>query len=428
MLGLYGVFTKLALSLTVKRIGYSDFYATAHLQRLGAAPKEKILMTDPRLLLVKAITLMYRESLIADKTENSADLVRTVLDGIKLPETSLTLNHDREHLMALKDTALYLCSSPLEQVHDRDELLQRLKVNCNSDEKLYEALAQGIEKDMEESALKRTVLSIRKYINDSFRENELVALVSKAYKDLNFGKEKIKDIRSFVRDFSVKLEPYQIEASRKDPAIVGSVDIGDTSGLSDVFEEVKEMDDMTSMLKTGWQGMNRMLGGGFRRGETVVVAALPHNNKTGSTLTLFKQMAIHNKPVMINPAKKPLMLRISFEDSLLQNVQFLYQNLYENEHSVKANLKDVTARQMAEYVQPKVQANGYHVKMMRVNPSEWTYKDIQNTVLELEANGYEIHVLALDYLTMISTTGCESGPAGHDIRDLYKRMRNFCSA
>ena len=83
---------------------------------------------------------------------------------------------------------------------------------------------------------------------------------------------------------------------------------------------------------------------------------------------------------------------------------------------------------MSDYVKDKLQINGYHIKMMRVNPSDWTYKDIQNTVLELEANGYEVHVLALDYLTMIPTTGCETGPMGHDVRDMYKRMRNFCSA
>jgi hypothetical protein len=384
--------------------------------------------TDSRLVLVKCITLLYRESMIVDKTDNSADMVRTVLEGIKLPELSLTLNHEKEHLMALKDTALYMCGNPLDTVYEKDEILQRLKVNCSHDEKLYEAFSQGIEKDMDEGSLKRTVLSIRKYISDSFRENETIKLFTTAANSLRFERDKIKDMRSFVKDFAVKLEPYQIEASRKDPAIVGSVDLGDTSGLSEAFDEVKEMDNSTSLLKTGWQGLNRFLGGGYRRGETVVCAALPHNNKTGSTLTMFKQLAVHNTPVMINPAKKPLMLRISFEDSLLQNIQFLYQNLYENEYGVKANLKDVTSKQMAEYVQAKMQVNGYHVKMMRVNPSDWTYKDIQNTILELEANGYELHVLALDYLTMIPTTGCESGPPGHDIRDMYKRMRNFCSA
>jgi hypothetical protein len=385
-------------------------------------------MSDNRLLLVKCITLLYRESMIVDKADNSSDLVRTVIEGIKLPELSLSLNQDREHLMALKETALYMCSNSIDTTYEKDEILQRLKLNCNHDEKLYEALSQGIEKDMDEGSLKRTVFSIRKFINDSFREQATVDLFTKAATDLKFNRDKIKDVRNYVKEFSIKLEPYQIESNRKDPAIVGSVDIGDTSGMSEVFNEVKETDNATALLKTGWQGFNRMAEGGIRRGETITVAALPHNNKTGTTLTLFGQIAVHNDPVMINPAKKPLLLRISFEDSLMQNVQFLYQMFYENEFKAKPDFKAVTASQMAEYVKKRMESRGYHVKLMRVNPSEWTYKDIQNTVLELEANGYEIHVLALDYLTMIPTTGCESGPTGHDIKDLYKRMRNFCSA
>ena len=128
---------------------------------------------DDRLILVKCITLLYRESMLAEKQENSADLVRTILDTIKLPEYNLSINHDRDVLSSLKDTALYMCSNDLNQVYEKEELLQRLKVNTGSDTKIYEALEQGISKDMDEGSLKRTILNIRKFINDVFRENEI---------------------------------------------------------------------------------------------------------------------------------------------------------------------------------------------------------------------------------------------------------------
>jgi hypothetical protein len=383
---------------------------------------------DNKALLVKCIVLLYRESLIADKSDNSSDLVRTVLVKIKLPEVSLGLNHERERLIALKDTAIRMCSNDLDYVYAKDDLLLTLKLNCADDDSLYAAFEQGIEKDMDEGSVKRTVLSIKKNINDSFRQSDVLDIIKKAHWRTVFELEKIKNMRDFVTDLTTQLEPYQIESNRTDPAIVGSVDIGDTAKMSEVFEEVKDMDNTVSLLKTGWQGLNRMLRGGFRRGETVVVAALPHNNKTGFTLSLFRQFAMHNKPVMINPNKKPLLLRISFEDSLPMNIQFLYQLCYENKTSQKANLRNITSLEMSEYVKDEMQLNGYQIKMMRVNPSDWTYKDIQNTMLELEANGYEIHALGLDYLTMLPTTGCETGPMGHDVRDMYKRMRNFCSA
>lgn len=382
---------------------------------------------DPRLLLVKAITLLYRESLLTERTENSSDLVRTVLEGIKVPETSLSINHDREMLMALKETALYMCSNSLDVTYEKEDILQRLKVNCVNDEKIYEAFAQGIEKDMDEGSLKRTILSIRKFINDTFRENEIIKIVREASSKISFGRDKIKNMRNFVNELCTKLEPYQIESSRKDPAIITSVDIGDEGSLNEAFNEIKDMDDAVTLLKTGWKGLNRMLQGGFRRGEQVMLAALQHNYKTGFTLTLFKQLAIYNTPVMINPTKKPLLVRISFEDSIASNLQFLYENLYENEHKKKPNLKEITPGEMAAYVKEKLQVNGYHIKMLRVDPSGWTYKDLQNYILELEANGYEIHACIVDYLPMIPTTGCEDGPMGHALRDLYRRTRNFFS-
>lgn len=383
---------------------------------------------DDRLILVKCITLLYRESMIAEKQENSADLVRTILESIKLPEYNLSINHDRDVLSSLKDTALYLCSSDITTVHEKEELLQRLKVNCGSDNKLYEALEQGISKDMDEGSLKRTVLGIRKFINDVFRENEIVKHIKEASVAVNFNRDKIKNIRTFVSDLVSKLEPYQIESTRKDPAIVSAVDIGDAASLSTVFDEVKAMADSTGLLVTGWQGLNTMLQGGFRRGEQAVLPALQHKYKTGFTLTLFKQLAIYNKPVMINPNKKPCLVRISFEDALATNLQFLYQNLYFNETGKLADITSLSTSHLAGYVKEKLSVNGYHIKMLRVNASEWTYKDLHNYILELEANGYEIHACIVDYLPMLPTTGCEDGPMGHALRDLYRRTRNFFSA
>ena len=383
-------------------------------------------MIDSRLILVKCITLLYRESLLTEKSENSADLVRTILETIKLPEMNLSINHDRDRLITLKETALYLCNNSTEEIIDKEGLLQRLKVNCGDDSKLYEAFLQGIDKDMDEGSLKRTILSIRKFINDTFREDEINKIVKEASTNVMFNRDKIKNMRNFVSDLRTKLEPYEIEASRKDPAIVASVDLGDESSLLDIYKDVKEMDDNTSLLVTGWQALNTMMQGGIRRGQFTVIGALQHKFKTGFSLSIFKQIAIYNKPCMINANKKPCLVRISFEDSLQLNLQFLYQNLYENEHRQKANIKDVSPGTMAAYVKEKLSINGFHVKFLRVDPSDWSYKDIQNYILELEANGYEVHLLMLDYLSMIPTTGCTIGPAGTDIRDMFRRIRNFC--
>ena len=82
---------------------------------------------------------------------------------------------------------------------------------------------------------------------------------------------------------------------------------------------------------------------------------------------------------------------------------------------------------MASYVKQRLGINGYEIKLLRVDPTKWTYMHLLNKVLELEASGYEIHVLMVDYLGLLPTTGCLVGPMGSDVRDMFRRVRNFCA-
>ena len=93
---------------------------------------------DNRLLLSKTVTLLYRESLLPGKVENSNEIVRTVLEGIKLPEVNVYVSQERDILIALKQTVIEMCDNPIDHVYEKEEVLQRLKMNAGDDEKLYE--------------------------------------------------------------------------------------------------------------------------------------------------------------------------------------------------------------------------------------------------------------------------------------------------
>ncbi len=394
-------------------------------------------MIDNRLLLVKSITLLYRESMLVENESNSAELIRTVLDGIKLPELSITMNSERDCLMGLKETALYMCINPVSMEYDKDELLQRLRVNCSNDEKLYEAFTQGIEKDMDEVAIKRTVISIRKYLRDTFTDNEIIQKISKVSNTLKFDRSSISSVRKYAKAMSSELEPFLVETSQVDPAVVGSIDLSDVDGLTEIFNDLNEEAGESSILVTGWQDLNETLQGGFRRGETWTIPALQHKYKTGFTLSLFRQLCMLNKPKMTNSAKKPLMIRFSFEDSLASNIQFLYQNIIENETGempvMETSWSTLEARKeynkkIAAFVTERMQSTGYHIKMARINPSMWTLRDLQDEIIKYEADGYEVHGCIVDYMPMMPTTGCDQGPAGFDLQNMIQRGRNFFSA
>lgn len=384
---------------------------------------------DNKILLAKSITLLYHESKLKDKTENSSDLVRTVLDNVQVSEIGLGLNSTREVILALKTTILEMCDNPLDHEYDRNVLLQRIRINTDNDEKLYKGIEQGLEDGLNKDQLNRIILNIRKSINNHFKEQQINNILNKASYTFKYEREKIRDINQYIADLQAQLEPLQITTDVKDPAVMSEVDIGDDSGLKKLFTELQDIGDGDGLYRLGWQDLNDMTQDGLRPGECVVVGALQHKNKTGFTLSMFAQIALFNKPKTIDPKKKPLLLRISFEDPLVDNLQFLYRYLKFNETLEPVNLKGLSVDEMSSYVKEKLQVNGFHIKMLRVDPNGWTYKSLFNKIIELEAEGYNVEVLMVDYLSQMSKLGCTSnGIIGGEVGDLLSRVRNFCAS
>jgi hypothetical protein len=384
----------------------------------------------PKHLFVSGITLLYYESLLETKHENSEPLVRKIIAHVQLPEVDLGINSGREVLLALKMTAVWMCNHPVDHEYDDVELLQRLQLDVGEDVQIFDAFKTSITGEFSQNKLKKLVTNLRNTLNNFFRDLAVDEIVSRAAYQLKFKRTEIKNMRDFVAKMVSDLDPYQLDALVKDPAIVSEVNFSNAESLAKAYEAVKEIDAGKGILRTGFQGLNRMLQGGIRQGDCGVIGALQHKYKTGFSLTLFKQIALYNVPYMRDPTKKPLLLRISFEDSTELNMQFLYQSLYENEMRQacsEAHLRSKTPVEIAEYVKARMEATGFEIMLLRVDPTQWTYLHLCNKVVELESDGYEIHLLMVDYLNMLPKTGCSQGTAGEDIRDLFKRMRNFCN-
>ncbi len=385
---------------------------------------------DAKLFLVKAITLLYREKYSQNKVGNSNDLVSNLLNYIKVSDVNVGNYTERDVIVRLKETLIGMTKDISENPIDKDTFLLQLKTNCIHDDNLYDILEKGIlaTDSLSESQLKRSITSLVKDLNNFYVEEQILEVLSKASYKFQKERDKIKDINTFITEVVNQLEPLQVNNTNKDPAIKSEIDISDPSNMNVIFDEIKKSKNTELVLQTGWQALNRMLQGGFRRGEMSIISALQHKYKTGFSLTIFKQLALYNKPYMIDNTKKPMLLRISFEDDLTNNLEFLYSSLKTDETREKVNIKDVSTEEIVDYVKGRLEVNGYHIKMFRVDPTAWTYKHICNKVIELEAQGYEIHALMLDYLGLVPTTGCiSSGPMGTDMRDMFRRMRNFCS-
>ena len=384
---------------------------------------------DPRLLLVTAITLLYKENQLRDPSCNSAELIRDVTTSIKLPETAVDFDRSREIIQGLRATLLWMCDNHNNIPYDRSTFLQRIRINASDDEPLYCAVEQGTEAPASIEELKQQCLNIKNELYQFLRQMRIRETVKKHSNRIFFKPEEI-DWNNIVHEIIEELEPLQNFGDKTVvQGMVEEVDLFDTDAVGRILTQSNEAYNGNTVFKTGFQAINRMFGevGGLRRGDCFLINALQHNFKSGLCKLFFKHCALYNTPVMLDPTKKPLLVHISAEDELRDNIRWMYINLRENETGQECDSKNIDIEFAQQYIIEKLSATGFHVKFFRMNPSETTFRSIQDLCLQLESEGYEIHGFCLDYLNMINKSGCIAGAQGQDTRDLFRRMRNFFS-
>lgn len=382
---------------------------------------------DTKLLLIRIITLLFLESQILKKgNASSRSLAKSALSYIKPPEAAVMADFSKDPLTKLRDILVWMLEQSPDTVFDRNDLLQRLKIAAETEEYIYDAASTHIVTPLTPDEAQTIVISSRLEIDTFINKAIVGSLFKDAYYAVTFKPETI-DWSIFVKDVIAKLEPYRTMGEGDRSTLVESIDLTNPEGLRESFKNALSEVNPEGIIRFGWQGFNRMFGdqGGGRRGEMIVVGALQHNFKSGTSLELLKAAAIYNKPYMRDPNKKPLLLRYSFENPAIVDIMHIYKSLIEAETGVKIEMNMIDPIAAAIYVAEKLSANGYKVVIEHHNPSEVTVFKLFAMIEEWENKGYEIHMLNLDYLAMMSTKGCKQGATGQDIRDMFRRVRNF---
>ena len=388
---------------------------------------------DTKLLLVKSATLLYREGQLSTRSSNSSELVKNILTILKVPD-SYTVNASefgKDPISGVRETVRWMANNSADYTYDKSELLQRFRVNCGNDDSLFQAIYDGIEPEHGEDGLKKICLIYREALRTFVNQTKVKEILKKAYTQSWFQPSSV-DWRHFVPTTIEELSPFaNLDKHEGDthPSLVTRIDFSDPESIQSAMIKTQEEMSADGILRTGLQGINRMLGraGGFRRGEFVLTSGLQFNYKSGFMLDLFRHIARYNKPKLRDPERKPMLIRISLENEAGNDIVALYKALVEVEEGIPVDIKTIDPVQAANYVHEKMHENGYECKLFRFDPSDYTYYDLFDLITRFEADGYEVHCLQVDYLNMMSKRGCNQGPAGHEIRDLFRRVRNFTS-
>lgn len=405
---------------------------------------------DARLILVKAITLLYSENALQD-ADKSVDLVKEVLAMVKTPETSLTLiDNDKNIIEGLKRLVVDLAISTEQTRFSSSDIAQRMKVICGEETNLVEAFVEAAKED-DQAKLRCNVIECRSYIKQTKDRNDIAEIFRKAANDFKFGSTQIDTGPAYIKELLSRMEPYAYNSNKRDPAIVDSIQSkSSVKERVDVFVKSADMLTGSNFLNLGLIALNNMFGGpGARRGETLCLSALPNNFKTTMMLYLTWWIVRFNKPVTKDKTKKPMLYRASTEDDLAKNTEALYGIIhYEMEgkisdiqmrYTLPDNYKSLSddekkaadearslaiATEMEEYVNRHMSMNGWEYCLERIDPQKWTPKDLTNRLSEIENDGYEIIACVFDYFGMLQPL-YTSNNKSDDIKRSYNYVRNW---
>ena len=382
------------------------------------------------------ITLLYRE--IKHGLERSTDLVKQALEDISVQKYNEMLHSEQFSVGQLKDIALKLAEHPADTELSEQALLDEIELACGSDNSALGRYMSNLSAVMTDREARNYVLAIIRSLKGHVRERSVYNALKKTVFNWTNKSESPAELNTLLFEHISTMEGFLDSSQGVIPGAIAEVDLTDKESLKKAFSEVQQLNDDRFIYKTGLQGLNDALQGGLRPGDFVCSTALQHMFKTGTSLFLPTTIALFNQPHLRDPSKKPLILRITNEDPMTSNLQGIYNNLKEwetGEKSTKYNLETLGKEELekltevwAEYIIGKFSANGWHFKIHEIDPSEWTYKDFVNLILKYEAEGFEVILVSYDYLSQSSTKGCEQGAAGTDLKDLFKRHKNFCKA
>ena len=384
---------------------------------------------DSKLLLVKAIMLLYREGQLEDNNGQSGPIIKEVIEALKPTFNSAVSGSSKDTLVALRDTLLYMLEEPPGYKHDRDTIIQRLRVNIIDDESLFKAVELGMIELESEERIQQVCYDHVRTLRQFLSRNTIKNIMKQASQYVHFNEESV-NWKTFAADLVDQLEPFASNLVENAQGLVTELDIDNIEAVEKVMKDGNESNSTEGIMKLGWQGVNRMTGdhGGIRRGDFVLIGALQHNFKSGMLLNIPKHVALYNRPYMLDPKKKPLIIYISLENKIEDNILIMYKNLKENETGEACDVSNINIQEAAAYLREVLGKNGYHFKFLRFDPTEFTYRDLFELLDRYQAEGYEIHMVSVDYLNMMSKQGCNSGiNEAHRIRELFRRVRNYCN-
>lgn len=386
-------------------------------------------------LLIKCITLLYREHQIPNNTTHSEDLLVEILETIKMPP--VIVEGDRQHhiILGLTQYIRQLLKVSPDLAYDRNDVLQEVCLIADVDQSIYKSFETGLrEETLTKEQLLTTCTQLRRQLKTYLSEHQIKKILKDKAREVSklHNNQNWKDVARETMESLAKYISDDGESEYTPSYQLGYINLDNDESVTKALEKAA-FDENANVLQFGLQDLNDMCGPerqGVRVGEMVQWYALPFNFKSGLSNMTFCQIACFNEASKyLNKDEKdlkPLLYYIVAENDLGQNINWIFCYLYENEHNVGIDPKTFDVDFKKTYIKERLQRQGWSIIIESIDPTDYTYSDYYQAILSLKNRGYKVVACWFDYLNKISKRGCTLvAGTGSDIKNLFHRIRVF---
>ncbi len=386
----------------------------------------ELIVSNNILILLKSISALYFENMANDDGVGVIEEINELVKGLKI-SNSTGLGSEGLAEESLMETVKWMIGSLQgdKVKFTRDNIMQRLMVNLHCDNEYVEIAKKYLKIDTTPEEARAKVSEIMSELRYEKRREKIKNLIKDANSRLNFKKD-IVDVSGYVQNLMSELEEINTKKEGEISGFIGRINFLKSKEIEEVLTKTAESYNVAGVLNTGFQGLNKSTGvGGLRRGEFVNFGATTHNYKSGMLIDLALNIPAYNDPWMWDEKKKPLVLRISFENTIAQDIGIMYKKLHEIKYQEECKLAEINTAKAAKELTKNFSQKGYHFSLETFDPNNFCIFDLFDVINKYILNGFEIHLISCDYLSQIShnTLGDRIDSR---ITKTYEMARNFC--
>lgn len=380
-----------------------------------------------QLVVANLILLMYWERLQDGGARNEV-LCKETIKALR----AKPLDGESEGVRRAYNQLLALATKLLMNYHkdvSKEYLESQVRLVTVDHPVLGDAIVVGLAQELNNEGVVQYCHQLIRELKDFERKlnyrNALSKAMAQALSDEDY------DLNQAARAITMAVEAYAINVEQTIEGIEGVsdiVDFDDEDALREWFLEAQKEVDPNEVLRWHQKALNDMFGQqqGGRRKEQILVAGLQHHFKSGMVMSMVRGAAMYNTPKLKDPKKKPLILLVSTENQMTINLRTLYVQVMNQLFGKAPKVKDIVPAEAAKFLRDTFMRNGWHFKMVQVVPAQFGYYQLEEMVLMYEREGYELILMAVDYLGMCNSSGLTTSQiTGRDKQALFNYSRQL---